>query len=339
MKKTTAKTTTIRSAIFLLSVVPGILWAHHSRVEYDTSEFVEMEGVLAEMRWIKPHQSFTFLVERADGEIQRWELEGSGVYGHERSGITQDLFPVGERVRIAGWQSRTRPRGFFLTHMLLPDGAELLLLPTANARPRWSDDYSGGQWISEAAESDERSLFRVWSTESLDVFIQIGLGIEVELTEEAAAAKAEASEIDPCVPPGMPSNMLNPLPVRLSDHGDYIEIHLEAFDVVRRVDMTNRADAATQPASKYGYSVGEWDGTALEVMTTRVNWPFFDDAGTPQTEGVEIRERFSLDDDSSRLNYTMTVTDPMSFIEPVTFGWQWIDIGEEFAPHDLCQAE
>lgn len=326
-------------AIFLFLVIPGMLCAHHSRADYDTSEFVEMEGELASMRWIKPHQSFEILVEGAGGEIETWTLEGSGVYSLERSGITEDLFPIGERVRIAGWQSRTRPRGFFLTHMLLPDGAELVLLPTANVGRRWTDNFSGGQWISEPANSRDGSLFRTWSTESLDVFIQAGLGIEVELTEDALAAKALASEVDPCVPPGMPSAMVNPLPVRISDRGDHIEIHLETFDVLRRVDMTNSVDAESVPASKYGYSTGTWDGDVLEVRTTRVSWPYFDDAGTPQTEGVEIIERFALDDDANRLNYTMTVTDPASFVEPVTLDWQWIDIGEPFAPHDLCPAE
>lgn len=326
-------------AVFLFLVVPGIVCAHHSRADYDTSTFVEMEGELASMRWIKPHQSFVFLVEGADGEIESWTLEGSGVYSLERSGITKDLFPIGERVRIAGWRSRTRPRGFFLTHMLLPDGAELVLLPTANVDRRWSENYAGGQWISEPANSQDGSLFRTWSTESLDVFIQAGLGIEVELTEEAMAAKALASEFDPCVASGMPSAMVNPLPIQLSDHGDFIEIRLETFSVVRRVDMTISVDAETVPLSKYGYSTGTWVGDVLEVRTTRVNWPWFDDAGTPQTDGVEILERFSLDDDAARLNYTMTVSDPATFVEPVTLAWQWIDIGEQFSPHDLCQAE
>ena len=33
-----------RIAIALFSFIPGILCAHHSRSDYDTSEFVEMEG-------------------------------------------------------------------------------------------------------------------------------------------------------------------------------------------------------------------------------------------------------------------------------------------------------
>ena len=137
-KQTESNTMRAAIAIILLSVLPGVLCAHHSRADYDTSAFVEMEGELASMRWIKPHQSFEFLVEGADGEIESWTLEGSG---------------------------------------------------------------------------------------------------------------------------------------------------------------------------------------------------------TPQTDGVEILERFALDDDAARLNYTMTVSDPASFLEPVILAWRWIDIGERFSPHDLCEAE
>ena len=88
-----------------LFVLSAVVSAHHSRVDFDTSAVVEMEGELIEVRWRLPHPSFTLLVEGPNGESQSWELEGSGVYGLERSGIGEDAFPLGERVRIAGWRS------------------------------------------------------------------------------------------------------------------------------------------------------------------------------------------------------------------------------------------
>ena len=69
---------------------------------------------------------------------------------------------------------------------------------------------------------------------------------------------------------------------------------------------------------------------------TRVSWPYFDDAGTPQTENVEILERFTVSGDGNRLEYSMTVTDPAAFVEPVNLSWYWIDIGEEMVPVELC---
>ena len=93
--------------------------------------------------------------------------------------------------------------------------------------------------------------------------------------------------------------------------------------------MTAQAGADEVPTSDLGYSVGQWEDDTLEVRTTRVGWPYVDDAGRPQTEDVEILERFSLVDDGNVLRYTQTVIDPASLVEPVTLSWDWIDIGED----------
>ena len=67
-----------------------------------------------------------------------------------------------------------------------------------------------------------------------------------------------------------------------------------------------------------------------------MSWPYFDDNATPQTESVEMLERFSLVDGKSRLTYNLTVSDPESFIEPITASWEWIDIGEETLGENRC---
>ncbi|MEE8237821.1 MAG: DUF6152 family protein, partial [Gammaproteobacteria bacterium] len=166
--------------MFLL--LPVFSSAHHSRVDFDTSSVVEVEGELVSVTWRNPHPAFTVRTSSPRGEEQLWEIEASGIYVLERSGINGDEFPTGEHVRVAGWQSRVNPSGLYITNMLLPNGEEIVLRP--GGERRWSDVYSGGDWVYQAANSDSRGLFRVWSTESYDVFIQASLGIEVQLTEE-----------------------------------------------------------------------------------------------------------------------------------------------------------
>ena len=256
------------------------------------------------------------------------------VYVLERSGLTESMFPIGERVRVAGWASKTRPTAMAVTNMLLPSGNEFVFRGAKGSR--WSNDYSGGQWISETVTTNRRDIFRVWSVESMEVFVRFGGGIDVQLTQEARARPSTFTEHDPCVPQGMPGIMVNPLPVELVDHGDYIDLQLAGFAVLRQIDMTPDQDVESLPATKYGYSSGRWAGETLEVQTTRVSWPYFDDAGTPQTENVEILEKFSLGTDGTRLEYTMTVTDPSSFSEPVILNWYWIDIGEPMFLADMC---
>lgn len=324
-----------RSIVGLAFLLPPIIAsAHHSRVDFDTSSVVEVEGQLTEVDWRNPHPTFKVLAANSRGEQQLWEIEGSAIYVIERSGIRAEAFPIGERVRVAGWPSRVDPAGLYITNMLLANGTELVLRP--GGERRWSDSYSGGAWVYEAANRDSRSLFRVWSTESYDVFIQASLGIEVQLTEAAQAKMASAENLDPCVPQGMPAIMVNPLPVAFVDRGDHIDLQLASFGVLRRIEMKAQPNVDSILATKLGYSSGHWVGDTLEVKTTRVSWPYFDDAGTPQTENVEISETFAPSDDGNRLDYTMIVSDAASFSEPVTLSWYWVDISEPMFLDDTC---
>ena len=81
-----------------------------------------------------------------------------------------------------------------------------------------------------------------------------------------------------------------------------------------------------------GYSIGHWEGNTLVVETTKINWAYFDNIGTPQSDFVEMIERFTLSDNQSRLNYHLTITDPVTFAEPATIMGHWLALGEAIAP-------
>ena len=70
-----------------------------------------------------------------------------------------------------------------------------------------------------------------------------------------------------------------------------------------------------------GDSVGRWEDNVLVVTTTRIGWPYFKVRGVvaaPQSEAVEIVERFAFDPALGELSYSFTATDPATFTEPVT---------------------
>lgn len=314
------------AAILALSLLPGVVPAHHSTAEYDRNVIRELEGVLVGVRWRNPHVMFTVQVGDASGQTEEWELATGAVYAVERAGLVEDAFTVGEQVRVAGWPSTQRPTAMMVTNLLLPSGEEVLF--SQGSRNRWSSNYYGGQWLSERVNREQLGLYRVWSVDRGSYFDAVR-GVEFRLTAAAQARMTETPQIDPCLPLGVPAVMLNPLPVEFVDLGDHIDLKLTPFEVVRRIDVSAQANPDDAPLSDLGYSVGQWVDDTLEVRTTRVGWPYVDDAGRPQTEDVEILERFSLVDDGNVLRYTQTVIDPESLVEPVTLSWDWIDIGED----------
>ena len=87
-----------------------------------------------------------------------------------------------------------------------------------------------------------------------------------------------------------------------------------------------------------GYSVGRWEGNTLIVITNRINSPYSLGGGTPQSEAVEIVERFTLSEDERTMDWAATLTDPATFTAPVTptsTHWKWVP-GEAIKPYDCA---
>ena len=133
--------------------------------------------------------------------------------------------------------------------------------------------------------------------------------------------------------------MGNPYPMQFLEEGDDIILRLEEFDNVRTIYMDGVEPDAAEPPTPLGYSVGRWEGSTLIVNTTHIDYPFFNRVGVAQSENVETLERFTPSDDGHRLDYELTITDPETFTEPVTWAtyYRW-ESSEQVKPYD-CVVE
>lgn len=309
--------------------------AHHSVAEYDRSTLHELEGNLVDVRFRNPHVGFTLRVIDSTGTTRDVELQTLAPYVLQRAGVVGDMFTAGSSVRVAGWQSMRNPLLLNVSNMLLPSGEEILFYP--DSQRRWSDDAVGSRWSSEPVASNRRDIFRIWSPADLNAYLAAADDIVISQTPEARANTPGVSPLDPCVAQGMPGIMLAPVPIQFIDRGEYIDLQLTPFGVLRRINKSDPPNLEAIPLSDVGYSVGAWIDDTFEVRTTRVGWPYLDDAGRPQTENVEIVERFSLSEDRNRLSYTQTVIDPVTLVEPMIVGWEFIDLGENSIEPLFCE--
>jgi hypothetical protein len=137
-----------------------------------------------------------------------------------------------------------------------------------------------------------------------------------------AAGKAGLAKWNPrnnillkCGTKGTPLIMISPLPMEFTREGDNIIMRLEEYDTVRTIHM-NPKDVAPPAHTLYGYSRGRWEGTTLVVETDHLAAGYFDHEGTPQSNQIKTVERFIPNADYSRLDYTLTTTDPVYFTRP-----------------------
>lgn len=322
----------IRSASIILLAFPIITQAHHSTAFY-SEEIVELEGELVGVEWRNPHVTWQLMVTSNAGEEELWFLEAASRYPLQRAGVSRDLFVIGEHVRVVGKKSRREGNVMLATNMFLPKGRELLL---------WGNIavHFGDASRSVDAARENRGIFRVWSTPA-ELFPDIQRRLsDLPYTPQAIAARTQWNPINNfvtrCEQEGMPRIMVNPHPFEFIDRGDTITLRMELYDIERTIDMTRSEPAEDEPWSHLGYSVGRWQGDSLVVTTTRVDWPFFDNIGTPQSKDVEIVETFALNDEQGRIDLHITVTDPDTFLEPATIIGYWIALGESVPQYD-CQ--
>jgi len=331
-----------RAGFFLgLTLLSQIAFPHHARSNYQ-GEVQEITGELVSFQWRNPHISFNVKATNKRGEEVLWKMEAGSIYMLQRAGITSDLFTVGERVSVVGKESARQTRNLLATNMLFPDGKEAVIMP--NTDPYWTGEHVGGrdQWALDEIKvkdtaSQNKGIFRVWSVTG-----RPGGRRHVLFTESAIAARTAWDSTDNfairCEQPGMPRSMTSPHPLQFVDQGGSLLVRIEENDVVRTIYMDQTETQEEQPATPQGYSVGHWEDSTLIVETTRINWPWFDGAGTPQSEQVKTVEHFTLSEDQSRLDYHLTIIDPETFTEPAIIELYWLALGETVEPYD-CEID
>jgi hypothetical protein len=319
--------------------VPAVQAHHSTALVYDRGgALVEAEGVITEVAWVNPHVRFKMRGTGADGVERLWDIESNSVSIVSRFGLTAELVAEGTRVKVAGNGGRQADNVLWLTNMLLPSGAEILF--GAGVRPRWSQQTIGAD-IRGAVTADTQGLglFRVWTNVTSPPAFW---GAPPPLTASAAAARAayDPLEDDPtqnCAPKGMPYIMEQPYPIEIVKDGDDILLRMEEYDTVRRIAMTNAAPRDARP-TLLGTSRGRWDGETLVVTTTNIGYGWFNGTGIPLGPNATTEERFALNADGSRLEYTLVVTDAATFTAPVTArkAWEWRP-GEQVRPYECRQ--
>lgn len=327
----------LTAALVSIALLPFVTQAHHATgPRYDRSQIVEADGEVTEVLWRNPHVRFTVESTDANGVAKSWDIETNSVSIVSRFGLRAGMVEPGSRVRIAGNPGHADEGIMWLTNMLLPSDEEILF--GARVEPRWSDRTIGEDIRSSVAGDPrgELGIFRVWTNSVSPSAFWNG---NYSLTDAARAARDAYDPItdDPtlnCAPKGMPYVMEQPYPVQFIDEGDEIVFRLEEYDTLRRFAMVPGAEPGPT-APRFGRSVGRWDGVTLVVETTGIDYPYFNGTGIPQGPESRIEEHFSLNDDGSRLEYTMIFSDPGSFTEPValTKAWEWRP-GEEVRPYE-----
>ena len=111
-------------AMLSLLVISGSVAAHHSSIPwYDLqADQITVTGVVTEFQFINPHVYIILDVEKADGTVEEWRVEGTSKNRLIRVGWTEDSIRVGQTLTATGFPAR-RGNGIDTEKIVLEDGS------------------------------------------------------------------------------------------------------------------------------------------------------------------------------------------------------------------------
>jgi uncharacterized protein DUF6152 len=101
--------------------------AHHSfSAEYDSTNKVQIEGVVTEFVWRNPHSFMKIDVMDKDGTTKSWTLEWGSVSQLQQYSITRTTLRAGDKIIVTGQAARdaAAPRVLIETVKRPADGWE-----------------------------------------------------------------------------------------------------------------------------------------------------------------------------------------------------------------------
>jgi|MEHZ01.3.fsa_nt_MEHZ010992026.1_14 hypothetical protein len=330
--------------------------AHHTwAVDYDTNNFIEIEGVVASIRWVNPHVRFEVIVDAGTSSEQKWNIAGTSVSNLARMDVTSNILSVGDSVLMAGHAAKRSDHGMYMVNLLLPDGREAIF--SGSAEPRWTGEFVGssaslrGEVTEEDISQRPDSIFSVWTTLTgvpASRTLHPRASADYPLTETAlqTIANYNPETDDPfgsCSPKGGSLVMDAPYPVEFIDQGETILFKLEEYDLVRTIHLSDIHDDSNVEPSLLGFSTARWQGDTLLVTTTKIDYPFLNVGSVPdyipQSQHAHFQETLKLGSERDRLHYSLTVTDTEMLSEPLVMRkyYMWRP-GESVQPYS-CDEE
>lgn len=145
-------------------------------------------------------------------------------------------------------------------------------------------------------------------------------GVDVPMQPWAQAVfkerQANNSKDDPeglCLPPGIPEQMVNPLPWKIIQNPGVMLILFEQWANYRQIFTDGRPLPEVSKPSWFGYSVGRWDGETFVAETIGFNdRTWLGNDGHPHTEAMRVTERFRRLD-FGHMEVQFTFEDPGAF--------------------------
>ncbi len=131
----------VLGVVLALNVTTTPAPAHHAfAAEFDADKPILLEGKVTKMEWINPHAWIHIDVEKEDGTVESWMIEGGTPNTLFRRGFTKDSLLPGTIIIVNGYQSKDGSLKGNGRDLTFPDGRKLFLGSSGTGAPKDGTD-------------------------------------------------------------------------------------------------------------------------------------------------------------------------------------------------------
>ena len=123
--------------VVLLNMTAAPVPAHHAfAAEFDAEKPIHLEGTVTKMEWINPHAWVHIDVEKPDGTVEKWMIEGGTPNTLLRRGLTKKSLMPGTEIIVDGYQSKDGSLKGNGRDLTFPDGRKLFMGSSGTGAPK-----------------------------------------------------------------------------------------------------------------------------------------------------------------------------------------------------------
>ncbi len=325
----------------------GATSAHHGITgQFDTTQTVELTGVVTDMRFVNPHSYVYFDVETDAGDVLPWRCEMRAATALRRSGWTPELFTPGTEIAIVGSPDRRDAQTCYLITVTFDNGTTLERYEQrreiddveraprlANGRPNLGGDWAAPQLLLFGESARGLQGLRTPTSSVVTGIappreggadaVQFGgvpEGVELTPAGIRAAEGFDVQRDNPrqnCLPTNIFLNWTADFHVnRIIQDDASIILRYGFMDLDRTIYLGMAEHPQNITPSREGHSIGSWEddvlivdtiGFAPGVLITRR------DLSLMHSDQMHTVERFSYDVEKQSLLRTYVAEDPLYF--------------------------
>ncbi len=351
MRQQRAFGTIAACCIAALSTNPS--FAHHGvNGQFDTSQEIEVSGVVTGIRLVNPHSYVYFDVTNDAGEVEEWRCELSSGSLLKRKGWSAEMFADGTEITINGGPARNEDYACYTETITFSDGRtigrndELDDDGAAVVPPRELTLDDGvtpnisGNWVAERMERPSRGGGdgpppgaegaggrppRAEGAGGPPPGAEgAGAPSLVELTEAGAAAVEGYEREDNPRFHCQATNIIldwwfDQMVNTIEQTEDTITLTYGFMDIVRTIHLDMDAHPDDITPSRAGHSIGKWEDGVLVVDTIGFDdgyivAPPVPNGAAKNSPELHIVERFTVSEDGTTLTREYVADDPLYMV-------------------------